>query len=345
MADARTTIVIPNYNGAAHLATLFPSIAAQSRPAARVLVVDNCSTDDSRSVAEAHAEWLGLERNFGFACGVNRGLAEVDTEFVALVNSDVILDSGWLAELEDALEDPSLSFACPLLLTSERPDLIDGTWDLLSRAGCPERALHRQSSGHPDASAPRQVQFAPMTAALFRISLFREIGNLDEAFVNYLEDVEFGLRASLAGRRGCYVPSATALHSGSATLGVWSARTTYWNARNQLLLVARHYPSSLLRKWWRPILAGNLLFLVLAARKGKFFAALHGKGSVLLRWRQWRRDPKSEHGEGSPGRYERLSCVVGESEREIERRQKEMPDGSTFWRAYFILAGWAKETR
>ena len=335
MPNPKTTIVIPNYNGAAHLALLFPSIAAQSRPVARILVVDNHSTDHSREVVGHQAEWLPLERNYGFAHAVNRGIEATDTEYVAILNNDVVLEPQWLEELEDALDDPDVSFASPLLLAAHAPQTIDGTWDLLSRSGCPVRALRGEAGLEPDSKNTRVIHFAPMTAALFKVALFRKIGPLDEDFVNYLEDVEFGLRAARQGYTGRYVPSARGLHVGSATLGIHSARTTFWNARNQILLLARHYPPACLRRWWRPIIVGNLLFLAQAARYGHFLAAVRGKLEALRHWRRFRTQTKLPVSGDS---RLILETLLAASEREILLRRAG-PNPESFWRIYFALAG------
>lgn len=335
LPNPKTTIVIPNYNGAAHLAALFPSIAAQSRPAARILVVDNHSTDRSREAVGHHAEWIQLDRNYGFAYAVNRGVAAAGTEYVAILNNDVVLEPRWLEELEDAIAAPDVFFACPLLFATHAPQTIDGTWDLLSRSGCPVRALRGEAALEKDSQSPRLIHFAPMTAALFKVALFRRIGPLDEDFVNYLEDVEFGLRAARNGYTGRYVPSARGMHVGSATLGVHSARTIYWNARNQLLLLARHYPARLLRRWWRPIIVGNLLFLAQSARYGHFWAAARGKFEAL---RQWRRVRVEATLPDSQDARINLETLLAASEREIQLRRMG-PNSESFWRIYFALAG------
>jgi GT2 family glycosyltransferase len=332
LANPRTTLVIPNYNGARHLAGLLPSIAAQSRQPARVLVVDNRSSDNSQALSSGVSEWLSLEKNFGFAYAVNRGVEMVETEYVAILNNDTVLDLNWLAELEDALEDPTCSFASPLLLSAQKPGRIDGTWDLLSRSACPHRALFGAPASHPEASRPRDIQFAPMTASLFRTSVFRELGGLDEGYGNYLEDVDFCLRAALAGHRGRYVPSATALHVGSATLGAWSARSTYWNARNQLLLIALHYPPGILRQWWRPVLTGQLLYLLLAAKHAHLFAAIRGKAEILLSWRNWRSQFRPH-----PDTAHLLEEILNQSDREIASLTRSGETRSSFWRLYFRL--------
>lgn len=294
--------------------------------------MDNHSDDDSRAISSGLAEWVALERNFGFAYAVNRGVELVDTEYTAILNNDTVLDPNWLAEMEQALEDPACWYASPLLLSAQAPDSIDGAWDLLSRSGCPHRALCGESATHPEANRPREIQFAPMTASLFRTSLWRELGGLDEGFGNYLEDVDFGLRAALAGRRGRYVPSARATHFGSATLGNWSARSTYWNARNQLLLIARHYPPALLRAWWRPVLTGQILYLILAAKHAHLLAAIRGKAEILVSWRVWR--PESVH---NPATTCTLAQIVETSDSEIQSLTCAGESRAAFWKLYFRL--------
>lgn len=327
MATTRTTIIIPNHNGARHLKALIPSIAAQTRPPARVLLVDNGSQDESIELVSGFADSMAFSANLGFAHAVNRGIEAADTEYVAILNNDVVLHPEWLARLEDSLADPAVHFACPLLEAASAPGIADGAYDLLSRSGCALRALH----GAPVERAPESlpISFPPMTAALFRRSLFGEAGLLDEAFQSYLEDVEFGLRAARHGYAGRFVPQARAVHTGSATLGAWSARATALIARNQILLLCRHYPAPLLRRWWWPILVGNLLYLLLAARRGQGAAAFRGKLQALRSWKQYRVP-------ASPASEKNAERLIESSEREIFRLVETLhPD--RFWKLYFKL--------
>jgi GT2 family glycosyltransferase len=333
LAATRTTIIIPNYNGVRHLEALLPSIVGQTRAPARVLLVDNGSTDNSIQYVAGIADCLPLRKNHGFAYAVNRGIEAADTEFVAILNNDVILHPDWLAHLEDRLEDPSAHFACPLLLSASSPGRADGAYDLLSRSGCALRAFHGAGLDAVERSRERVVHFPPMTAALFRRDLFTSVGLLDECFRSYLEDVEFGLRAARQGYTGRFVPEATATHIGSATLGAWSARTTALIARNQILLLARHYPASLLRRWWWPILAGNLLYVLLALRQGQGIAALQGKMHALRLWSTLR---NSASGLSDAESASHIARLVSASEAQISSLVNTVhPD--RFWKVYFKL--------
>ncbi|MCW5962458.1 MAG: glycosyltransferase family 2 protein [Bryobacterales bacterium] len=340
MSGRSTTIIIPNYNGARHLSALWNSLAAQTRTPERVVLVDNGSTDSSTEHLPAFVELLALGHNHGFAAAVNRGIEAARSDYVAILNNDVVLDAEWLKNLEGALTSDEYHFACPLLISAHAVDLIDGAFDLLTRSGCAARALHNQHLDHPLANQPRTIHFPPMTAALFRRSVFDAVGPLNEMFGSYYEDVEWGLRAAVAGFAGRFVPEARATHIGSATLGAWSSHATYLISRNQLLLVASHYPDKLLRAWWWPILLGNLLYLLISLRHGQVLAALRGKTTALRRWGSIRRERNRtleplEAG-GCTGKASLEREIVMQSEQAWLAAAR-YSDPGTFWKLYFHL--------
>jgi GT2 family glycosyltransferase len=171
------------------------------------------------------------------------------------------------------------------------------------------------------------VRFVPFTAALLRRELFARVGFLDEDFESYLEDVEFGLRCALGGFSGVYVPDAIAYHAGSATLGAWHRDTVRRIARNQLLLVAKHYPEKWIRRYGWPVVAAQALWGAVALRHGAGLAWLRGKLEGLRAFRAMR------HAAPDPGR---LAEILEQSERELlELQQRTGFD--LYWRLYFAL--------
>ena len=175
-----------------------------------------------------------MGRNRGFAAAVNRGVEASRSEWIAILNNDVILDSRWLEELLAAVKPEDVHFGTGKILRADDASTIDATFDEVSRGACAWRC----GTARPDAPAwnePRTIRIAPMTAALFRRTLFQEIGALDETFESYLEDVDFGLRCAFAGRSGVYTPAAVARHIGSATSGEWNKDTVRRMLVDQLL--------------------------------------------------------------------------------------------------------------
>jgi GT2 family glycosyltransferase len=92
-----------------------------------VLVVDNASADVDdlaqrlADLDDPRVELLRNSTNLGFAEACNRGMRRPGAQFVALINTDAVVDPGWLEPLVEALQgDPTLGAAVPLLLLSER---------------------------------------------------------------------------------------------------------------------------------------------------------------------------------------------------------------------------------
>jgi GT2 family glycosyltransferase len=324
------TAIVPNWNRRDLLLGLIGNLRAQTRPPAEILVVDNGSRDGSVEAArEAGARVIAFEENAGFAAAVNRGIVEARTEWLAIVNNDVEPAPDWLERLLEAGREPGVWFATGKLL-SPAGHALDGTYDTICRGACSWRAGRGRPDGPLWAEA-RRIRFASFTAALFRAELFEKVGRLDEAFESYLEDVDFGLRCAARGLWGWYAPRAVATHLGSATLGAWHRDTVRRMARNQVLLVAKHYPvREFLRCGW-PIGVAQTLWGGLALRHGRGFAFLRGKIEGLARFRAVRR--RAAAGDGFAAG---LAKVLRESEQEILCLQR----GTGFdlyWRLYFAL--------
>jgi len=323
---ARVAIVIPNWNRAKLLGTALASLAQQTHPVERVMVVDNGSTDDSDKVARrAGAQFIALGENAGFSAAVNRGIREAeDVEYIGILNNDVTLEPDWLGGLIGKLQTTDAWFAAGKLLDAGKRDRIDGSFDAVCRGGCAWRC----GNGRPDSAIwnrPRNIQLAPFTAALFRSALFQRVGLLDERFESYLEDVDFGLRCAEAGLGGCYVPESVAYHQGSSTLGRWHPDTVRRIARNQILLLAKHYPPNWILRYGWPVFIAQALWGLVALRHGALVSYVCGKADGLRRYRQTR------------GKYcASFPAIIEESEKEIHEIQQ-ATGFDLYWRLYFAL--------
>jgi GT2 family glycosyltransferase len=325
------TVIVPVWNGRALVERLMGSLRAQTHVAAEILIIDNGSQDGAPESAEAlGARIVRMGSNTGFARAVNRGIQECKTGWLAIVNSDVELAADWIERLLEAAGRPGVWFAAGKILDAIDRDRIDGTYDALWRGGCAWRTGQGRRDG-PEHASGCEIQFAPGTASLYRTELFSRVGVLDETFESYLEDVEFGLRCAGLDYTGCYAPQAVAYHVGSATLGRWHRQTVRRISRNQVFLVAKYYPASLLCRLAWPILVSQTLWGLVALRHGCFVAFLQGKLAGMLGFAAARQsavrariDPK------------RLLQVLTESERQIRDMQRQT-GFDWYWRIYFVL--------
>lgn len=330
---SNVTVVVPNWNRCELLERLLERLREQTCPIQEVLVVDNGSEDRSAAAAEARgARVIRLGVNAGFSRAVNEGVRQTRTPWLAIVNNDVEPSSDWLEQLMETAQESHAWFAAGKLLNAARRDSIDGAFDVVCRGGCAWRAGHGRPDG-PEWTQPRSIQFAPMTASLFRTRLFEDVGLLDEGFESYLEDVDFGLRCALKGYTGIYAPRAVAYHAGSATLGVWHRDTVRRVARNQVLLVAKHYPDKSLVRYGWPILVAQSLWGLVALRHGAGLAYLRGKLEAIGRLRRLRRQAFETRSAEDSGR---LREILEDSEREILALQQKT-GFDIYWKLYFAL--------
>lgn len=325
---ARVAVVIPTWNRAELLAKVLESLARQTYALDRVIVVDNGSTDNSIDIARrSGADVISLPMNAGFAAAVNRGVAalissQVPPDCIAILNNDLTLAPDWLEQLLTKIGPAS--FATGKILDAATPLLMEGSFDVICRGGCAWRCGHGRADG-PLWDRSRTIRLAPFTAIVFRITVFHQVGFLDERFRTYLEDVDFGLRCAEAGIEGVYVPEAVAYHQGSATWGQWNPKAIRSIARNQVLLIAKHYPPNWVSRYGWPVLVAQTLWGFVALRHGALLGYLAGKLDGVREFRQVR----GKHCAHFP-------AIIEESERELREFQQQT-GFDLYWRLYFAL--------
>jgi GT2 family glycosyltransferase len=263
--SAAVDLVIPNLDGESLLAACLDAVAAQTLAPARVIVVDSGSVDGSRAMTEAHgAEWHPMPANNGFAAAVNHGITISGSPYVALLNNDAVPEPSWLAALVEALErDREVSFAASrMLFTGERGMNAAGDgFDVRGRGGY-NRGI-REPDG-PRFDEPRIVFGACAGAALYRRSLFNDIGLFDEQLFLSWEDIDLDLRAALAGHHCLYVPSAVVRHAQGASSGAWRVEL---ERRNKAILALKGLPLPLLALYLT-LLPAREAYETRAAREG-----------------------------------------------------------------------------
>jgi glycosyltransferase involved in cell wall biosynthesis len=89
------TIIVPVYNGAAHLCESLDSLLAQSYPRIEILVMDDASTDETPAVAASYGDRVRYYRqptNRGIYGNANDGIAQARGEFIAVYHADDIYE-------------------------------------------------------------------------------------------------------------------------------------------------------------------------------------------------------------------------------------------------------------
>ena len=283
--SVQVTVIIPNWNGAHHLRECLDALSAQTFTDFETIMVDNGSTDASVSMVERDYPWvqvIGLAQNHGFSAAVNVGIRNSQSEFVVLLNNDTRARRDWLEQLVKGLwEWPEASFAASKMLRYDPPHLIDSAGDhfsLLTGVGIntgfgePEN-LHNQ---------PAWIFGACAGAAIYRRSLFEDIGLFDEDFFLVFEDIDLDLRAQVAGHHCLYIPDAVVLHKRGGSTDTTNVDIAVRSWRNHIWVAGKNLPPLLLT-WWMLVfgirMTGHILSGAMRRCLG-IFTSKNRKGST-----------------------------------------------------------------
>ena len=284
---SKTSIVIPNWNGAEVIGGCLDSLVYQSDELSTI-VVDNGSTDDSLNYLRSNypeVELVVLTKNRGFAGGVNAGIRRavgLGSKYIGLLNSDAITDKNWLKNLVDFLDKhPKTGIATSKIL-NQTGEYLDSTGENYSIWGLPfPRGRREADTGQYDNA--RWVFGASGGASLYRIEMLNEIGFFDEDFFAYYEDVDISFRAQLTGWKVAYVPKAVVYHQIGGTSTKIKGFATHHTLKNLPLLLWKNVPWELIPKVWPRLVIAYCGIAARALLRGQFGPFLRGifMGTVL----------------------------------------------------------------
>lgn len=243
----RVAVVVVMYNSAPLLPDLLASLPDGLVGVDYELVaVDNDSHDGSADLMESlapDAVVVRTGRNGGYAAGLNAGVAAASEHTaVLLLNSDVRLGRGCVAELLRRMRARGAGVAVPMLTDAEggliesirrEPTYARSFFDAVLSAKVAGRVL---TLGEV-VTSPGQyryeqfVDWAEGSTQLVSAECWAACGPWDESFFLYCEETEYDLRARDAGLGTLFVPSAHAVHleGGSSVSVDWLWRLQVLN--------------------------------------------------------------------------------------------------------------------
>lgn len=300
----KVAIVILNWNGAKMLRQYLPSVLQYSRDEATIYVADNASADDSLELLHEHfpeVRLIEFDKNWGFAEGYNKALAQIDAEYYLLLNSDVEVTHYWLTpliEFMDAHEDVA---ACqPKLLSVQDKDVFEyagASGGFLDRYGypfCRGRIFETLERDEGQYDYPSEVLWATGAALLVRAHIYKDVGGLDPRFFAHSEEIDMCWRIRLRGYKIFCLPESQVYHVGGGTLPKGNPMKTFLNFRNNLTMLYKCLPDSELRhvmhwRWWLDYLAAWEM-LILKHNLGDFKAVYRARRA----FKRWRKDFKTD---------------------------------------------------
>ncbi len=302
-------IVIVNYRSAGLavdcLRSLEPEIVGY--PAAKVVVVENASGDDSaeqlrRAIdLEGWGGWASLvvaPRNGGFAAGNNVAIApalgsDSPPDLVWLLNPDTIVRPGALRELVGFLDRrPDVGLAGSRLecldATPQRsafhfPTVL-GELEGGLKLRLVSKVLTRHVAAPPIPTAESPVEWVAGASLMVRREVFEAVGLLDEGYFMYFEEVDFCLKALRSGWPCWYVPTSRVVHLVGQSSGMTNMdslrkrRPRYWFDARRRFFVNNH--------GWPRAIAADVTF-ALAFGLYRVRSLIQRKPDIDPQWMLW----------------------------------------------------------
>lgn len=214
-----TEIILPVHNGLSQLRDGLDAVLAYTpRRDSRLFVVDDASDPVTAAwlhrQAAAQPDWITLQRheeNLGFLASCNGAMSQGDSDYVLLLNSDVLVSPGWLERLlAHAESDPRIAAVNPL---SNRADNID----LPMAPGASYLAMNEYL-----ATARRGYCHDVVTGVgfclLLRRSALRQVGLFDPIYGHgYCEESDLCMRLIAAGFRTVVAEDVYTYHRGGGS--------------------------------------------------------------------------------------------------------------------------------
>jgi GT2 family glycosyltransferase len=253
------------------------------------VVVDNGSHDRSLEILQQYKgiEVIQLDRNYGFAGGVNRGIRwaiDQNRDYVALFNNDAVAELDWLEQLVRTAEAyPDVGLATGKFLKIGNGDTLDSTGEFYSVWGMGfPRGRDEVDVGQYDGIEHQIVFGGTGGASLYRVEALLEVGLFDEEFFAYAEDLDISFRLQLGNWRVRYCSAARAYHHVGGTSRKLRSFTRYHSVKNNYYVYMKNMPGWLFWKYLSKFLAGMMLVTANCWLQRQFLTWLRAVGRVLV---------------------------------------------------------------
>ena len=274
----KVSIITPNYNGVEFLYKYFKSLSQDSDHIGEVIIIDNGSTDSSLDYIKKNTFSFPVvvienNENLGFAPAVNQGILKSKYDYIFSLNNDTEVKKGSIKAMLDLICDDDVFSVQAKMLQAQNKKLIDDAGDEYNLLGWTKKIGENQNSDNY--SQVFEIFSSCAGAALYKKSVFTEIGLFDDNFFAYMEDVDLAIRSQIYGYKNLMCPDAIVYHIGSATSGSrYNEFKVKIAARNNVWTVYKNLPI--------PLKIINFIFLFLGFTIKYIFFLKKGFGSIYI---------------------------------------------------------------
>ncbi len=269
------SIIIPNLNGEKFLSDCLNSLdksikLAKSKANFEIILVDNASSDHSCQFFtnfctknKIKFQTIKLDKNYGFAGAINRGVTRAKSAWVVLCNNDLKIETNWFSLIIDCMEknnDSKLAAITGTVLSYDGTKIESQGLKFFYSGKCDNisNGLRFSSSVLTRQRSNSLIWGASAALTVYHKGILDKVGGFDEAFFAYQEDVDLSLRLHNLSYKTLYVPKALCYHLGGGTSSKMGNFRHRMYAKNWIYIIIKNYSKTEITKNIFPIIEQRL---------------------------------------------------------------------------------------
>lgn len=239
-------IIILNYNNYEDTLECYNSISVLKSYETEIIVVDNCSTNDSFDILKKalpkEVHLIRSDKNRGYAAGNNIGIkfsVKIGCSHICILNNDTIVDSDFVKECVDYLDQNStVAFVGPTIIDYREGFVQSTGGDINILKG----KVNMKNYGKNLVDLPKIIScdYVGGACIVCKVSLLQDIGLIPENYFLFFEETEWCYKALSKGYMNFCLSNVTIIHKGSSSVNAIGDLQEYLMERNRIVFVRRN---------------------------------------------------------------------------------------------------------
>jgi glycosyltransferase involved in cell wall biosynthesis len=241
----QVSVVIPTYNASQKLRECLEALQKQTYPRERyeIIVVDDGSTDDTKSIIEVGGGRFPIrycfQENKGPAAARNRGAGMAQGDVILFTDADCVPSETWIQEIVSPFRNPGIVAVKGAYETNQR-----SLWARFAQVEFSERYHKLLKQDY--------IDMVDTYSAGFRRDVFLSMGGFDPSFpFPNNEDTDLSYRMSLRGYKMVFNPNAIVWHSGHPDNFKGYMKLKFWRGYWRMV-VYRRYSNKIIKDSYTP---------------------------------------------------------------------------------------------
>jgi GT2 family glycosyltransferase len=215
VAEPLVSVVMVTHGNWPLVRRALEALQEHTDPVYEVIVVDSSSPDETPQMLEEEVEEAYVvlsEDNLGFGLGSNLGAEQAQGRYICFLNSDAMVEPGWLEPLLEMLKkDSTVGAVVPMLLNPDGS--IQEAGSVVDSVGWTQALGADENPNSFENRFSREIDYGSAACLLIRREDFWAVGGFDRAYgIGYFEDVELSFRLKERGLRTMYEPRSRIVH-------------------------------------------------------------------------------------------------------------------------------------